>query len=350
MGDIISAPDLGRQKHDGLSLPGAYGELLGAVPPNFNALVWGPKGKGKTTLVLGLCAEWARRVGPVLYVGAEEGHGAAFSKLIRRLGAGVPGLHIATYDPGAGLSGIVADLRQTGAGLVAIDSISWIDPHSAAFGEFAVMLREAGVALVYIAHAQKGGKDYLGPSRVGHAVDTVVKVDGGQATTEKNRHAPEATINVPFTAARANPAPGCGCQSCTSCGGTVRANPPHSGACAYAKRDVCECRCGGRLHGSTITRVKGAAKTAGKQTAQGRAVMASLTKSGKKKVKPGAGRSGAGPKGRTATGTASATKRATTKAAPRKAAPKKRAASRPAPKKSGVAAQLAALRKQIGNL
>ncbi len=333
---IITTDKLGRQSHVGVHLPGAYGTVFGSPAPNFTALVWGSKGSGKSTFALGFADVWARHVAPVLYVSAEEAHGPAFAARIRRLDAGSPNLHVSTYDADDGLGGILRDLRATGAGLVVIDSISWIDPQSTAFGDFARMLQEAGVALVYIAHALKGGTDYLGPSRVGHAVDAVVKIEGGEATAEKNRYAeaPGGTAPVPFKRERSNPA-GCSCRQCSGCGGAVRSNPPHSGACAYAKATTCRCTCGGRLHSSTITRVKGAAKTAGKQSPQGRAVMASLTKSGKKKVVA-----------RAATTRTSSAKGAVK--APKPAS--KRTAPKRVTKPSGVARQLAAIKRDISNL
>jgi hypothetical protein len=353
---LVTARALAAADFAGIKLPGVYGDLLGKQPFNTTVFVWGPEFVGKTTLVIGACAEWARHVGPVLYVSAEEGHSPAIGEKLERLNAaGLDNLVFATYEPSVGFNGILDDLRSTGAGLLVIDSVSWIDPQSVGFAEFAMLLKEAGVAIIFIGHATKGG-NYAGARRLPHAVDAVVEVmPGGRARTRKNRFGQGATgeeVEIPMTAARANPFPSCSCQSCTSCGGVVRSNPTHSGRCAHAKGGECECRCGGRMHGSGVTKTRGGLGTSGRQTKQGRAVMASLTESGTKKV----GRS-----------TSRSTSPAARKPAAKKPAPKTTAAKRPtapkrtpkqapkagrkaAPKKGSVAASLAAIQNRIANL
>ncbi len=330
----ISAAALSRATFPGIFLPDVWGELLGEPAPDAQILVWGEPGSGKSTWALGLTSVWARHVGPALYVAAEEGVSKSLADRARRLGATSPRLSFAVYDPAVGLDGTMEDVRRSGASMVVLDSLTWVDPYSHAFGEFAQALRDAGVFLVFVAHAVKGGKRSRGRADVAHAVDAVVHVAGGTASTTKNRFAPLTSTEVPFEANRANPSPSCDCQACTDCGGVRRSNPSHNGACAYAKKHVCECSCGGRLHGSAITRVQGDRGTRGRQTPQGRAVMAGLTESGRKKVK---GRPTA-PKG---------------KAKPKRSGSAPSAPKRPAPKKAsggGVMAQIVALKKQIGSL
>jgi len=332
LGATLSAADLAKQKIIGTRLGGPF-DFLGKLAFNFSMLVWGSAGSGKSTWSLAFAAEWARRVCPVLYVSAEEAHGSTFAERLTRLGATVDGLHILAPDSEKGLAQIVSEIERTGAQLVVFDSISWIDPNSRQFGELARALQENGIALIYIAHARKGGRNYLGPSRIGHAVDTVVQVADGVAVAKKNRFAPLGEAPVPFTKKDAIAYPDCDCVSCGDCGGAVRSNPAHSGSCAYATGGQCECSCGGKYHGSQITEVAGNKGTNGagrkKQTKQGKAVMASLTERGTKK---------------TSKGTKRTTKRASTtsKGKGRTTSAAKKAASSGGSSRGGLMAKIAA--------
>ncbi|MEM6327153.1 MAG: AAA family ATPase [Bacteroidota bacterium] len=347
MSALLPASQLADQPLDGLDLPGPYGALLGRgrVHPNMTALVWSEEGVGKSTLVLGLADTWARHVGPAIYVSAEEGHSPTMVEKTQRLGADAPGLYIATYDPEVGLSGIIEHVRETGASLVVIDSISWIDPASSAFGDMATMFRDAGIALVYIAHSLKNGTKYIGPSRLGHAVDAVVKVNrDGTAQTVKNRMAPLAEIDVPFSAddrgeARENP------QSPRH--RAMMARLTESGEKTWKPKK-----------GSGKPSAKKPAKRAKKgQSPQKKAIMASLTESGKKTWKPGS-KSKSTPK-KTGKGQTSAQGNSSARTArPRPPSNSKarktprRGKAKPAPSRdtSSLSGQLAALQAQIANL
>ena len=281
---IVSGPQLAKRRFAGVDLPGIYGDLLGEPPPDVYGLVHGPAGSGKSTFTLGLADAWAGAVAPALYVAAEEGISKSLRDRAVRIGANSPRLHFTTFE---GFAAVLADARAVQAGLVVLDSISSADPHSRGFADFAKAAKSAGFALVLVAHETKAGK-HRGSSSLAYDPAVIVAVRGGVAETMKNRHAPLTAVDVDFGAAdrRANPA--CDCAACPSCGGVVRSNPPHSGACAHASGDACSCSCNGRLHRSGITHTVGKVKTAGKQSGSGRAAMAAMTGGGSKKVVGGA--------------------------------------------------------------
>ncbi len=281
---LVSAPQLARRRFAGVDLPGVYGRLLGDPPPNVYVLVKGPAGSGKSTFTLGLADAWAGTVGPSLYVAAEEGISKSLRDRAVRTGADSPGLHFSTFE---GFDGVLADAKSIRAGLVVLDSISSADPHSRHFAAFAKDAAAAGFALVLVAHETKAGK-HRGSSSLAYDPAVVVRVAHGVAATEKNRHAPLTAVDVDFGTERTNPSPACDCQPCGACGGVLRSNPPHSGACAHATGTTCACSCGGRMHRSGLTKTVGRVKTAGKQSAAGKAAMAGMTAGGTKRVVPGA--------------------------------------------------------------
>lgn len=289
---LVSGSQIARMRFAGVDLTGVYGDLLGDPPPDVYVLVKGPAGSGKSTFTLGLADTWADEVAPALYVAAEEGISKSLRDRAVRIGANSPKLHFSTFE---GFDAVLADARTVKAGLVVLDSITSADPHSRHFAAFAKAVHAAGLALVLVAHETKKGT-HRGSSSLAYDPAIVVRVRGGVAETEKNRHAPLTAVDVYFGAAdrRANPAPtgtaagACDCAACGTCGGVVRSNPPHSGACAHATGDACSCSCNGRLHRSGITTTVGRVKTHGKQSSAGRAAMAGMTAGGTKKVVGGA--------------------------------------------------------------
>jgi len=195
---VTRASDLAKRRFKGLKLSKPFSDLLGDIEPRAYLLIWGPAGSGKSTFALALADELATN-GPALYVSAEEGVSKTVRDRINRLEAKHPDLYVAEY---LSLEKIKLQVRQTGARFVMLDSISQIDPSSARFAALAKEFQHDGIGLAVIAHATKDGKNYKGPTSVGHNPDVIIRVAGGEATTTKNRYAPTpVSIDVPFTAA-----------------------------------------------------------------------------------------------------------------------------------------------------
>jgi len=86
---------------------------------------------------------------------------------------------------------------------VLYDSISVLDitpnyPNNLA-KKLAYSAFSAQVNHIFISHAQKDGKSYLGPSIWGHDVDIIIRVQSGQAIIEKNRFATDVSGQIGAT-------------------------------------------------------------------------------------------------------------------------------------------------------
>lgn len=186
----------------GLLLPEDFREFIGDLRSPFKMLVWGMPGQGKSTFCLKLSNALVAN-GKLIYVSAEENPtGPTYLSKVKR-----------TIDPKSLADIMVLNrlpnsmewknllLPLVNAHIpdykhVLYDSSSVLDinpdyPTTIA-KEIEYPLFETAVNHIFISHAQKDGKTYIGPSTLGHDVDIVIKVDNGEAIIEKNRYAAES--------------------------------------------------------------------------------------------------------------------------------------------------------------
>lgn len=151
-------------------------ETLGRLPKhNWQALVYGEKGSGKSTFCLLLANVYD---GGVLYASFEESMSEAFLQRIQRLE--LTNDRIVVSDCKS-LRELKNDLTLEGSkiDLVILDSISVLG------GEIPDL--PFGYAQILICHSLKSGQDYKGGSELGHLCDLVIRCENGVAYPEKNR-------------------------------------------------------------------------------------------------------------------------------------------------------------------
>jgi predicted ATP-dependent serine protease len=149
----------------------------------------GPPGGGKSTAATCMAITAARRI-PVLYVAAEEGHGQALIARLHRAGLDDIAAQRLRVSDARTMAELDDDLRAYDARLVVIDSISEI-------GAPAEQMVSAllGRSWIAVSHINGRGQSFGGQT-MSHAVDVVIRVEGGVAAPSKNRFGPMNSINV----------------------------------------------------------------------------------------------------------------------------------------------------------
>lgn len=190
----------------------AWCDFLGQIATPFKLLVWGLPGSGKSIFALRFINALSSEL-TCLYIADEE---APQSVTFRsRLKPTIPGDRELSIIPRLPRSGLEwADVLGSGwsaRDVVVYDSITTMnltpsavdDAIATALEEFKRELQTTGRHLneairltdfkiktsnVWIAHAQKDGRTYLGDAAWAHDADIVIRCDGGMATTLKNRY------------------------------------------------------------------------------------------------------------------------------------------------------------------
>ncbi len=182
----------------------------GGIVPGSALLIGGEPGIGKSTLLLQLSAEIARRNGTAVYFSGEE---AAAQVRLRAERLGLADAKVG-FAAETNLADILATLADGPApDLIVIDSIQtlWADALDSAPGTVSQVraatqsliryAKLAGSALLLVGHVTKDGQ-IAGPKVIEHMVDTVLYFEGDQGHTfrilraVKNRFGPTDEIGV----------------------------------------------------------------------------------------------------------------------------------------------------------
>jgi DNA repair protein RadA/Sms len=168
------------------------------------ALLAGPPGIGKSTLILQLLARLSAAGFPCLLVSGEESH-AQVAARARRLG--IPGDAL-SFAPGRDLDQVLAAARSSRPFVLAVDSIQTLREASGSLVPGGVaqvrtctdalvgLAKSEGMGVVLTGHVTKDG-DLAGPRALEHAVDVVLGFDGEARSGlrvlsgAKNRFGPE---------------------------------------------------------------------------------------------------------------------------------------------------------------
>ena len=157
----------------------------GGVVPGSAILVGGDPGVGKSTLLLQVAAQAARRGARCAYISGEEAIEQVRARA-HRMGLADAPVKLAAETA---LRAIVDGLKAEPFDLVVIDSIQtlWSDAHEAgpgsvtqvraAAGELVRLAKSRGVAIVLVGHVTKEGT-IAGPRVIEHMVDAVFAFEG----------------------------------------------------------------------------------------------------------------------------------------------------------------------------
>jgi DNA repair protein RadA/Sms len=157
----------------------------GGVVPGSAILLGGDPGVGKSTLLLQVAAEAARRGAKCAYISGEEAVEQVRARA-QRMGLADAPVKLAAETS---LRDITDGLKREAFDLVVIDSIQtlWSDAHEAgpgsvtqvraAAGELVRLAKKRGVAIILVGHVTKEGT-IAGPRVIEHMVDAVLAFEG----------------------------------------------------------------------------------------------------------------------------------------------------------------------------
>jgi DNA repair protein RadA/Sms len=159
--------------------------LGGGMVPGSLVLIGGDPGIGKTTLLSQVCGQFAKEVGPTLYVSAEE---SAQQLKLRAERLGMDGDKVFVYSE-TSLDLILNQIAELRPRLVIVDSIQTVyleDVTSAAGSVSQVregalrllrLAKETGIPMFLVGHVTKEGA-IAGPRVLEHIVDAVLYLEG----------------------------------------------------------------------------------------------------------------------------------------------------------------------------
>jgi len=159
--------------------------LGGGLVPGSVTLVGGEPGVGKSTLLLQVLAEPAKRGATVLYLSAEES-----AQQVRRRAERLDALHDHLYLAAeTNLSHVLGNIDELSPSVVVVDSIQTLfDPElSSAPGSvgqvrqcahrLVTLAKQRNIAVILVGHVTKDGA-LAGPRVLEHVVDTVLSFEG----------------------------------------------------------------------------------------------------------------------------------------------------------------------------
>jgi len=157
----------------------------GGVVPGSAILLGGDPGVGKSTLLMQVCAEAARRGARCAYISGEEAVEQIRARA-HRMGLGDAPVQLAAETA---VREILDGLKREPVDLVVIDSIQtlWSDVHEsspgsvtqvrAAAAELVRLAKKKNIAVILVGHVTKDGQ-IAGPRVVEHMVDAVLSFEG----------------------------------------------------------------------------------------------------------------------------------------------------------------------------
>jgi hypothetical protein len=188
---IVNSKDLLNMNFQTWDFKDKWQEFIGNPSLNFNCLIYGSSGAGKSTFAIQMSEFLANNLGRVLYVSSEEGLSHTLKDKIKRThGANSEYLDFVEYNNFIQLKEGIINSKYP---FIFIDSINnlKIKPH-----ELSQIIQEnPNRSFISIFQATKDG-DIKGSTEYMHDSDIIIKVANGQAETTKNRFKEKAKIPI----------------------------------------------------------------------------------------------------------------------------------------------------------
>lgn len=190
-GVVMNSKDLMKHEFATWDFKEKWHEFMGNPSLNFNCIIYGMPGAGKSTFAIQMSEFLANNLGRVLYVSSEEGLSHTLKDKIKRTeGANSEYLDFVEYNNFIQLKEGIINSKYP---FIFIDSINnlKIKPY-----ELSQIIQEnPNRSFISIFQATKDG-DIKGSTEYMHDSDIVIKVSNGQAETTKNRFKEKAKIPI----------------------------------------------------------------------------------------------------------------------------------------------------------
>jgi hypothetical protein len=180
-GKIIASPKLNQMRHTTILFDGKWKEFLGQPPIDFNCIIHGMPGEGKSTFAIQFAHYLAVNFGKVLYVSGEEGWNKTLKDKFQKVNAITPDLHIADIRK---YEEITMEVKTNTYNFIFVDSLDTMGIDSKKLK--ALRNHYKNVAIISICQSTKDGK-MRGSNEIVHDTDIAIRVEKGIAETTKNR-------------------------------------------------------------------------------------------------------------------------------------------------------------------
>lgn len=178
---IISSLDLAAMRFISLNFTGAWEQFIGCPTYNFNCIIHGMPGGGKSTLAIQFAKYLSDNFGKVVYISGEEGISKTLQNkfmLTESLSGNIDVADLRSYED------IIRNISTESYRFIFIDSLNTMKISVDELRE--LRNRYKGSAIITISQATKEGL-IRGSNELVHDCDVHVVVEDGIATTPKNR-------------------------------------------------------------------------------------------------------------------------------------------------------------------
>lgn len=179
-----SINQLRRLRVNYLPLSRHWREFFGSLEESFSMLIWGLPGQGKSSFIL-LFLQELQRHGRCLYLSTEETKAKIAHKAnlmnVRSAFKGMDAESV-SLNPLAAIHYFAGSRAYR---FIVVDSISQMKMTQDQAQNLIAQYPHCN--FIFISHSNKDGKTYAGSKEIAHAVDVVLNVKEGTATTTKNR-------------------------------------------------------------------------------------------------------------------------------------------------------------------
>lgn len=178
---IICSNDLKKMKFRSLDFKSEWFNLLGQPSVNFQMVVHGKPGQGKSTFCLQFAHYLASNFGRVVYISGEEGFSKTMKDKFQNNNAYSPNLFLADINS---FDDIIETISPNEYHFIFVDSLNNMGIGLEQFKELRYLYSKS--ALITIAQSTKKG-DFRGSQEVLHETDIALKVEDGYVVGTKNR-------------------------------------------------------------------------------------------------------------------------------------------------------------------